>query len=155
MLYQVTISGRSKNLMYLEACLRAYIDGSKQPLLLSSGTEDYFLSAYYFASGLYHMENAGATHFDRDQGAFSAYKFHDNDPIFFEKGFRLVWRNCEDYQCPSSYASLLEYVPRNTTVNNAILKQAMIQKHKTIYPELNNVDMAPVNVTSYVWVYQY
>ena len=31
---------------YLEACMRAMIDGADTPLFLSSGAEDYFLSAY-------------------------------------------------------------------------------------------------------------
>ena len=33
---------------YLEACMRALVDGSTDPIFLSSGAEDYFLSAYYF-----------------------------------------------------------------------------------------------------------
>jgi hypothetical protein len=45
-LYQVTLAVASKNFNFLEAVLRAYMDGAKDPLLLSSGTEDYFLGTY-------------------------------------------------------------------------------------------------------------
>lgn len=44
MLYQVPPALESGNLDFLEAILRAYIDGAPDPLLLSSGTEDYFLA---------------------------------------------------------------------------------------------------------------
>ena len=30
---------------YLEACMRLYVGGAADPLFLSSGAEDYFLSA--------------------------------------------------------------------------------------------------------------
>jgi len=99
-LYQVTLSVASKNFNFLEAVLRAYMDGAKDPLLLSSGTEDYFLGTYYFNRGTYHLPIAGLTHIDQDTGdgtcRFSAYRFHEDDPIIFQKGFRLAWRNGEE-----------------------------------------------------------
>ena len=39
--------------------MRAYIDGSKTPLMLSSGLEDYFLGTYYFNRGRYYTPVAG------------------------------------------------------------------------------------------------
>lgn len=98
-LYQVMLAVRSKNFSFLEAMFRAYIDGASEPLMLSSGTEDYFLGTYYFNRGMYHLPLAGLTHKQKDaEGncSFSAYRFHDEDPIFFGKGFRLVWRNGEE-----------------------------------------------------------
>jgi len=52
---------QSGDLNYLEACMRAYVDGSEKPLFLSSGTEDYFLSAYYFDEGEFTTPNSGLT----------------------------------------------------------------------------------------------
>ena len=97
MLYQVTLSVKSGNLNFLEAVLRAYLDGSEAPLLLSSGTEDYYLGTYYFNRGTYHLDEAGVTHLNEVHGEqhFSAYRFHENDPVLFQKGIRLVWRNGE------------------------------------------------------------
>ncbi len=100
-LYQVTIAAKGrrtgteekwKDISYLEACMRAYIGGSDQPLMLSSGLEDYFLGTYYFNRGRYANELAGLTHLDTGANTFSAYRFHDEDPIFFQNGLRLTCR---------------------------------------------------------------
>ncbi len=95
-LYQVTIAARSENFSYLEACMRAYIDGAEKPLWLSSGLEDYFLGTYYFNRGRYYTPVAGLTHKDDSDHSFSAYRFHEDDPIFFEKGLRLTCRCGEE-----------------------------------------------------------
>lgn len=91
-LYQVTIAAKSSNYNYLEACMRAYIDGSEEPLMLSSGLEDYFLGTYYFNRGKYYTPVAGLTHKDDGDCSFSAYRFHEDDPIFFEQGLKLTCR---------------------------------------------------------------
>jgi hypothetical protein len=98
-LYQVTIAAKGledhgdwTSLSFLEACMRAYIDGRPEPMLLSSGLEDYFLGTYYFNRGRYANDIAGLTHFDAKAQSFSAYRFHDEDPIFFNRGLRLTCR---------------------------------------------------------------
>lgn len=96
--YQVTIAAKGlegDEMSFLEACIRAYVGGSSEPLLLSSGLEDYFLGTYYFDTGRYHADIAGLTHIDKKALTFSAYRFHDDDPIFFEEGLRLTCRNGE------------------------------------------------------------
>jgi hypothetical protein len=97
--YQVTIvakglrdTGGWKGLSYLESCIRAYVDGAGEPLILSSGLEDYFLGTYYFNRGRYANALAGLTHFDQANQAFSAYRFHDNDPVVFQQALRLTVR---------------------------------------------------------------
>ena len=102
-LYQVTMAGESlrnvgdwKDISYLEAIVRAYTNGVQEPILLSSGLEDYFLGTYYFNRGLYANRLAGLTHLDTERNAFSAYRFHDDDPIFFRDGFRLTCRCGEE-----------------------------------------------------------
>jgi hypothetical protein len=98
-LYQVTMaakglrdSGGWMSLSYMEACMRAYFDGAKEPTLLSSGLEDYFLGTYYFNRGKYYTPVAGLTHLNTQDRTFSAYRFHDEDPVFFQKGLRLTCR---------------------------------------------------------------
>ena len=95
-LFLVVIQAQSTSLAYLEACLRAYVVGAKDnttpPLLLSSGLEDYFLGTYYFDTGQYYSDISGLTSFDKSQHRFSAYRFHDRDPVFFENGLRLTCR---------------------------------------------------------------
>lgn len=76
----------------MEACMRAYVGGAQKPLMLSSGLEDYFLGTYYFNRGRYTTPVAGLTHFNPVKNEFSAYRFHEDDPVFFQNGFRLTCR---------------------------------------------------------------
>src|SRR5271157_2146420 len=100
-LYQVTMAAKGlrksakdqwKDLSYMEACMRAYVGGAKQALMLSSGLEDYFLGTYYFNKGRYATPVAGLTHFNPAENEFSAYRFHEEDPVFFKNGLRLTCR---------------------------------------------------------------
>ena len=65
-------------------------------MLLSSGLEDYFLGTYFFNRGMYHNDVAGLTHLNKEDHSFSAYRFHEEDPIFFRKGLRLTLRCGEE-----------------------------------------------------------
>jgi hypothetical protein len=96
MLYQVTIAAHADRHTFLESCVRAYLDGAEKPVLLSTGLEDYFLGTYFFNRGMYHNEVAGLTHLNKDDHSFSAYRFHEEDPIFFDKGLRLTVRCGEE-----------------------------------------------------------
>jgi len=96
---------------YLEACLRLLADGSKTPLFLSSGAEDYFLSSSYFDEGMFKTEESGLTYYDH-KGSLSAYKTHVRDPIIWQESTQLIWRcgeqtggcgdmsHCPDRFCP-------------------------------------------------------
>ncbi len=104
LLYQVTIAAKGarkarkdegerwKDLSFMESCVRAYMGGDKEPLFLSSGLEDYFLGTYYFKAGRYYTPVAGLTHFDAKANEFSAYRLHEDDPVFFHQGLRLTCR---------------------------------------------------------------
>jgi hypothetical protein len=105
-LYEVTMSAKGsrtstnssdswKDLSFMEGCMRAYIGRTKNPILLSSGLEDYFAGTYYFNKGRYYTPVSGLTHLNPDEHEFSAYRFHDDDPIFFHRGLRLTAR-CGD-----------------------------------------------------------
>jgi len=58
------------------------------------------ITSVYVNAGAYHLPVAGATHLDSDKpgsgSRFSAYRFHEDDPIPFRAGLRLVWRNGEE-----------------------------------------------------------
>ena len=136
-LYQVTLAARSSDYNYLEACFRAHIDGDTSTTWLSSGTEDFFLSAYYFNRGIYHFDNAGLTS-KAGPGTMSAYKFFENDPMLFTKSLQLIWR-CGETQgdsdgCPRDY-------PPSSELN---------RRGKLSSPQLANT-----TVTTYTWVYQW
>ncbi len=85
------------DLSYMEGCIRAYLNNEEQPEMLSSGLEDYFLgSGYFHQNHLYFGAVAGLTYLDKANNAFSAYRFHDDDPVFFQNGFRLTCRCGEE-----------------------------------------------------------
>lgn len=98
--YQMTVAvqGEKKSKTwedqsYQEGCVRAYLDGSKEPTFLSSGFEDYFVSSGYFHHRkLFQTSISGLTHIDVDKNRFSAYRFHDRDPVFFQNGLRVTLR---------------------------------------------------------------
>ena len=53
--------GDGRCLSFLEACMRAYVIGAAEPMLASSGREDYFLCTYDFNRGKYYNGTAGLT----------------------------------------------------------------------------------------------
>jgi len=92
-----TLAVTSGNLNFLEGCYHAYSPASAPfpGVIISTGTEDYFDSAFYFNGGIFHAENSGYTHYSSNSTTvtLSAYRLHDSDPIFFNQGFRFMWRN--------------------------------------------------------------
>ncbi len=122
----------STDLNFLEACLRMKIDGENDYQFLSSGTEDIFLSSYYFDAGVFHSDDSGATYLGKS--SIAAYKFFESDPMLFTTGFQLVWRCGEDGQCPSSYG--------NSAANSDKSQETKVQ-------------LADTTVTIYTWIYEY
>ena len=138
MLFQVTLAANSTDFNYLEACMRARIDGASNITWLSSGTEDFFLSAYYFNRGTFHHDNSGLTYISTNPvGVMSAYKFFENDPLLFSKSFELTWRCGETINTNSGCPD--DWPPPGPTIS-----------HSDYTPKL-----ADTVVTTYAWVYEY
>eukprot|EP00730_Choanoeca_flexa_P015451 TRINITY_DN7097_c0_g1_i1.p1 TRINITY_DN7097_c0_g1~~TRINITY_DN7097_c0_g1_i1.p1 ORF type:complete len:442 (+),score=76.10 TRINITY_DN7097_c0_g1_i1:28-1326(+) len=99
LMFMSTLAVRSGNLNFLEGCFHAYTPVSMPwpGILLSTGTEDYYDSAWYFNAGEFHLPVSGFTHLNKSAGndtlTWSAYRFHEQDPLPFSNGFRLQWRN--------------------------------------------------------------
>jgi hypothetical protein len=92
-----TLAVSSGNLNFLEGCYRTYSPPTQAypGTLLSTGTEDYFDSGWYFNAGEFHQEVSGYTHYATGGGGltWSAYRFHEMDPLTFNNGFKFTWRN--------------------------------------------------------------
>jgi hypothetical protein len=102
LLYQVTLAATSTYIGFMEGCVRAWIDGAPAPLVLSSGTEDYFEGANFFDAGLYKSDQAGVTFLNgNNPGPYtvSAYKFHVRDPVVWWDSFELTARNYDINGC--------------------------------------------------------
>jgi len=94
-MHTLVVASNDEN--FLEGCYHSYTPYNQTfpGTLLSTGTEDYFDSAWYFNAGEFHLPVSGFTHYLSGVGVveFSAYRFHDMDPLPFENGFKFVWRN--------------------------------------------------------------
>lgn len=71
-------------LSHVTGCYHAYApyNAPYPGIVLSTGTEDYFDSAWYFNGGEFHLENAGFTHIQQNGAnkmspnvTFSAYRY--------------------------------------------------------------------------------
>ena len=145
-LFQVTLAASSSDFHYLEGCVRAYIDGDNTTFL-SSGTEDFFLSAFYYNNGLFHSDNSGLT-YKADPGTMSAYKFFEDDPVLFTKSFRLRWR------CGEIIGTGFEECPNvffEPSTAKSLQSDQLANKTKIIA----SPNVGITRVTTYAWVYEW
>jgi hypothetical protein len=73
---------------------KIYIDGETSPSIWGTGTEDYFLSAWGLKKTL--APYFGVPYFDQwgiVGGHTSAFRWHLNDPIVFQKGIRVSFEH--------------------------------------------------------------
>ena len=123
LMVSLAVSSAANGLGFLEGCMRATTPDSTE-ILLSSGTEDYFLGTFYFESGSYQFPLGGLTRRNsthavpvcgatRDaKGAascqatsgasFSAYRVHTEDSLVLAQGAEMRWRNGDAAGCNSS-----------------------------------------------------
>lgn len=130
-----TIAVQSENLNFLEGCYHQYSPYNQAfpGTILSTGTEDYFDSAWYFNGGQFWLPVSGFTHLDtsNNQVKWSAYRFHEMDPLLFDNGFKLLWRN----------GDLVDPVGQKCRISG---NDGIIAGHPT-----------KSNVTIYSWIYQW
>lgn len=98
MLFMSTMQVQSqKNFNFMEGCFHYYDHGYTDfpGMILSTGMEDYYDSAFYFNGGGFHAPVAGSTHKTQvgNTTQWSGYRFHEMDPIVFTNGMRFQWRN--------------------------------------------------------------
>ena len=147
MLFQVTLAASSVDFHYLEACFRAVIDDQNDIQYLSSGTEDFFLSGFYYNAGQYHTNDAGLT-YKRDPGTMSAYKFFEEDPVLFTKSFKLFWR------CGEQFTDNRCFKLSNRACY-AKGGETYCKNRNGVHERLGNLDPSITKMTTYVWVYEW
>ena len=156
-LLRVQLDAKGPSFLYLEACLRLIVDerSDDDPIFLSSGAEDYFLSASYFDEGMFKTPEAGVTFFDR-HGTVGAYKTHDRDSVVWQNRMKLVFRNCET----TSGCGDLEHCPNqfcNGTTRAAWKKSQQQQQQQPRRRRLAAAanDDAAVVYSTLVWYYEW
>jgi len=95
MLFMSSMVVDSGNFNFMEGCYHLYTpaNGKWPGMLLSTGMEDYYDSAFYFDAKDFRLPISGTTHYYSVNGKWSGYRFHDEDPIFYTNGLRFQWRN--------------------------------------------------------------
>jgi len=92
-----TLYVQSNNLNFLEGCYHQYAPYNQNfpGTVLSTGTEDYFDSGWYFNAGFFTLPVSGMTLLESTSSSatVSAYRFHETDPLPFDNGLLLHWRN--------------------------------------------------------------
>lgn len=79
------------SLWFLEGDEMIYVDGEGHPPAVhGTGTEDYFNAGWYFNKGTFSAPFHGLTVKDWARARISAYRFHIQDPIPFEKSIRVT-----------------------------------------------------------------
>ena len=93
---------------YIEGCWQFYPTGDTPypGFVVGTGVEDYFDSSYYFGADagifgpthqikdlMFRTDLSGLTYFQRENGTerISAYRFHNQDPLAFSGGGKLLW----------------------------------------------------------------
>jgi len=122
-----TLAVESGNLNFLEGCYHQYTPYANREfpgVVLSSGTEDYFDSGWYFNAGKFWFPVSGFTHVNQQNTSvtLSAYRFHEMDQIIFQDGLLIHWRNGDtnDKDGMKCYTQT-GYVVGNPTVSNVVV----------------------------------
>ena len=81
----------------IEGCVRMHSPHNTtfaESMLLSTGWEDYYISSWGMIQGAWQGELSGTTQWSSPANRdVSAYRFHTQDPLFFQGGLRLILRN--------------------------------------------------------------
>jgi len=144
LIFSVILRGESQNFFYLEGCFgTVFTDADNKTVtnFLSSGTEDMFLSAYYYNKGVFHTDDSGLTYM-KYPGTMSAYKFFHNDPVIMHGKFSLLWRVGEVRSDGNCW--------RNT--DDA---ENDTDDYINFQPFNENMVPYPAKITSYVWTYEW
>ena len=99
-LFLTTIWWNSTSSNTIEGCWRAFTPrAAPYPgMLLSTGWEDYYGASWGFIAGAFTTDLSGNTYWTTPENLkVSAYRFHDQDPVFFNDGLLLVQRNGETF----------------------------------------------------------
>lgn len=81
---------------YLEAPEYIFIDDDfeeKTPVIVGTGLEDYFNGGWYFRDGEFNAPLHGVPLKDPLRSMISMYRFHETDPIFFDKSLVMMFQS--------------------------------------------------------------
>jgi len=107
----VKLFGEPTTLGFLEGNLKIFVDDDKEdePSLEYTGTEDYFMSGWFFNKGPFSALRHGLILKDEEAGLIAAYRFHDVDAVPFKKQMRVILHHGEFDEVKTEYSSTVYY----------------------------------------------
>ena len=100
---------RGHGIGFLEGNEQVTIDGEAAPSIEGTGTEDYFSSGWYFDTGIYSAPYHGVNIKDESKGRISAYRWHIEDAIPFEKSIHFAIQHGAVNDADADYSSVAFY----------------------------------------------
>ncbi|MEM4462500.1 MAG: glycoside hydrolase family 172 protein [Candidatus Bathyarchaeia archaeon] len=97
---------KSHGFTYLEGNFEFIVDGCRDLSYGSTGTEDYFLSGWYFIHGVYAAATHGLLIKDEHRYRTSCYRYHVFDPIPFRRSITVRVHHGEYDEVPTDYSSV-------------------------------------------------
>ncbi len=96
---------------YLEGDERVMVDGARTPVVLGTGTEDFFNGGFYFDEGPFGLPTHGNVAHDAEPAvdATSAYRFFVSDPILYRDYLRLSLQHGPSDDVAVQAATLVYY----------------------------------------------
>lgn len=90
----------------LEGVERIWIDGEQEPLIIGTGTEDFFNAGWYFWGGRFAAAEHGCLRRDIWAARVAAYRFFLDDPLPFASGLRIALDHGVDNAISADYTSV-------------------------------------------------
>ena len=101
----MSMQSYDRDMQYLEGDEQVFVDGESTPSLSGTGTEDYFVSGWYFNKGEYAAPHHGLILKDDSLGRIAAYRFHVLDAIPFRKSIRFAIEHGDQNTAIADYSS--------------------------------------------------
>lgn len=119
---------------FLEGNESVRVDGESKPSWVGTGTEDYFISGWYFNRGTFSAPYHALTIKDDPGGKISAYRLHVLDAIPFEKSIKVSIEHGHANTANSDYSSVAYWYQTEPHADN--YKMPSVEKRLVAGPEV-------------------
>ncbi len=145
----MSMQSYERNLSFLEGDEMVYVDGETFPSIYGTGTEDYFISGWYFNRGEFAAPYHGLILKDDSLGRIAAYRWHVSDAIPFQKSLRFTiehghansevadysstayWYQKEPHKAFAPLPAAALRIPLRATVPNGVLEGESLMPQST------------------------
>lgn len=102
-------SRNPRGIGFLEGDEMIYIDGSPEPAVIGTGTEDYFSSGWYYDRGTYSAPYHGVNIKSESDSRISTYRWHIEDAMPYRRSMRVTIEHGHGNSFEADYSSVAFY----------------------------------------------